>query len=330
MNNATLYQMWESLNEKVFNECLNDTQNIYALFKNCAFGTVYIATNKLKDKSIIFYIDDCQTDVSFPNIKGLTFEFTEIPAISDTKTFLKISAKNQDCLEEAFEAFTVTLIDTVNNLRESNDVIDAIFEVVDRYVQFFSDDKKLKLSKKEEQGLYGELLFIKRYLDDTGDESVILSWTGPSKNKHDFIFPNNVGVEVKTISSQIRKDITISNENQLDSKERKELYLKLYVLETNPLGVRVDQLIESINDKITSFTVKKHFMQRLLENGLVLNFYRGQYNFVDVSEYVYLVDESFPKISKHELNNNVFEVKYKINIDNQQPFKGYFYEKLRD
>lgn len=322
--------MWESLNEKAFNECLNDTQNIYSLFSKCDFGAAYIATNKLKDKSIIFYIEDYPADVSFPSIKGLTFELTTIPAISDTKTFLKISAKNQDCLQEAFEAFTVTLIDTVKKLRNSNDVIDAIFEVVDRYVQFFSNDKGLELSKKEEQGLYGELLFIKRYIEETGDESVILSWTGPSKNKHDFIFPNNVGVEVKTISSQIRKDITISNENQLDSKERKELYLKLYVLEVNPLGGRVDQLIESINDKITSFATKKHFMQKLLENGLVLNYYRGQYNFVDVAEYVYLVDDSFPKISKHELDNNVFDVKYKINIDNQKPLQGYFYEKLRD
>ena len=330
MNNATLYQMWESLHEKAFNECSNDSQNIYALFANCLCGSAYISTNKLKDKSIIFYIYDFPKEVSFPNIKGLTFEITSIPAISDDKVFLKISAKNQDCLEEAFEAFTVTLVDTVKNLRSSTDVIDAIFDVVDRYLQFFSDDKILKLSKQEEQGLYGELLFIKRYLEENNDENVILSWTGPSKNKHDFIFPNNIGVEIKTISSQIRKNITISNENQLDSKERKELFLKVYILEVNPLGQRVDQLIESINERISSFTIKKHFMQRLLEYGLILNFYRGQYNFIDVAEYVYLIDDSFPKISKHELNNNVFEVKYKINIDNQKPFGGDLYEKLRN
>ena len=330
MNNATLYQMWESLNEKAFNECANDTQNIYALFSTCDFGAAYISTNKLRDKSIIFYIDEYPADVLFPNIKGLTFEFTNIPAISENKVLLKISAKNQDCLEEAFEAFTVTLIDSVKNLSNSYEVIDAIFEVVDKYVQFFSNDKIFKLSKIEEQGLFGELLFIKRYLDDTGDESIIQSWTGPSKNKHDFIFPNNVGVEIKTISSQIRKDVSISNENQLDSKERSRLYLKLYILETNPIGSRIDQLIEYINDKITSFEIKKHFNQKLLENGVVLNCYRGQYDFFDVNEYTYLVDDSFPKISKHELNNDVFEVKYKINIDNQKPLEGNLYEKLRD
>lgn len=322
--------MWESLNAKAFNECSTDTQNIYALFSNCLFGSAYISTNKLKDKSIIFYIENLPSDVTFPNLKGLTFELTNIPAISESKTFLRISAKNQDCLEEAFEAFTVTLVDTVKDLRSASDVIEAIFDVVDRYVQFFSNDKNLTLSKKEEQGLFGELLFIKKYLDETNDENVILSWTGPSKNKHDFIFPNNVGVEVKTISSQIRKDITISNENQLDSKDRKELYLQLYVLEVNPVGLRVDELIDIINSKITSFAAKRHFMLKLLENGLVLNCYRGQYTFSNVGEYIYVVDDSFPKISKHDLNANVFEVKYKINIDEQVPFKGYFYEKLRD
>ena len=322
--------MWESLNEKAFNECVNDTQNIYALFSNCSFGPTYISTNKLRDKSIIFFLDDYPKDVSFPNIKGINFEITGIPAISDNKAFLRISVKSQDCLEEAFEAFTVTLIDSVKNLKYSSDVIDAIFEVVDKYIQFFSHDKDFKLSKNEEQGLYGELLFIKRYLEETNDESVVLSWTGPSKNKHDFIFPNNVGVEIKTISSQTRKNVSISNENQLDSHERKELYLKLFIVETNPLGIKIEQLIETIYSKITTFSTKKHFEQKLLENGIVLNYYKGQYTFVDIAEYIYLVNDKFPKISKCDIGNNVFEVKYKINIDEQMPFEGNFYEKLRD
>ena len=270
MNSITLYQIWDSLKTKVVNQCTNDTQNIYSLYNNFDFGSVYVSTNKIKDKAIIFYVKNLPNEVVFPNIKGLSFEMTTIPAISQHKTFIKISTKNQDCLEEAFEAFTVTLVEMVKNLQDPYDVIEAIFEVVEKYVQFFSDDKEIKLSKSEEQGLFGELLFIKKYLEETGDENVITAWTGPSKNKHDFIFPNNVGVEIKTTLCQTRKDLTISNENQLDQKERKNLYLRLYVLETNPNGTTIDVLVDKISSKLNNFALTKHFNQKLLENGVIV------------------------------------------------------------
>lgn len=330
MNSATLYEMWESLRVKAINECSNETQNIYARYAKCSFGNAYISTNQLKDKAIIIHLPYYPENISFPNVKGLTFELTNIPAICEGKTFLKFSAKNQDCLEEAFEAFSVTLIETIKDLLNPEDVIEAIFDVIDRYLQFFSDDKSLKLSKKEEQGLFGELLFIKNYLYETGDETIISSWTGPAKNKHDFIFPNNVGVEVKTISSQTQKTILISNENQLNDKERKVLFLNLYVLEINPTGMRIDELIEMIGNKINSFGVKKHFNQKLLEYGLILNFYRGQYAFSKINQYVYKVDENFPRIIKEQLNENIFEVKYRVNLDNQNVFNGDYYEELRN
>ena len=328
-NSLELYQKWDNLGKQAAAECKTNAQYIYSKFSSYLFGSVYVGINKEKDKCILLNIKNCPRDISFPEIKGLTFDFENIPAISND-LLLKIAAKNQDCLEEAFEAFTVTLVGWIQNVESPMDVVDAIFEVVDKYNQFFADDKVVKLSRKEEQGLFGELLFLKRYLIETNDENVVLCWTGPSKNKHDFIFQNNVGVEIKTISSQTRKDLTISNENQLDSKERKELYLKLYVLEVNPIGITIDQLIESIDAKISSYTVKRHFMQKLLENRIIINYYQGQYKFAVVGEFTYLIGDDFPKISKHDLNSSVFEVTYKVNVDEQKPFEGNLYEKLRD
>ena len=56
MNSITLYQIWDSLKTKVVNQCTNDTQNIYSLYNNFDFGSVYVSTNKIKDKAIIFYV----------------------------------------------------------------------------------------------------------------------------------------------------------------------------------------------------------------------------------------------------------------------------------
>ena len=58
--------------------------------------------------------------------------------------------------------------------------------------------------------------------------------------------------------------------------------------------------------------------------------YKGHYRFIDISEHTYLVDDSFPKISKHALNNSVFNVKYKVNVDGQKTLEDDLYEKLRN
>ena len=328
MNNSTLYDMWENLNSRVNNECTSDTQNMYARFANCAFGSAYIAINKNKDKSIFIDLPFYPDNISFPNIKGLSFKLIDVPQIKENTIFLRLCSKSQNCLDEAFEAFSVTLIEAIKELKDPVEVIDAIFDVTERYLQFFSPEKTTRLTKTQEQGLFGELLFINKYLDDIGNDKVVEAWTGPSKNKHDFIFPNNVGVEIKTISSQLQKNISISNENQLDFQDRKLLFLKLYILEVNPNGTTIDELISSIERKITSFNAKKNFMYKLLEYGIVLNMFNGQYRFVDVNDFVYLIDESFPKLIKSSLNSLIFDVKYKVNIDSQPTFSGNLYEQL--
>ena len=90
MNKASLYDLWNSLGEKASKECINKNQFIYAQFLSCSFGNTYISTNLNKDKALILNLPHYPDEISFPNIKGLDFEITNIPSINDKKVFLVV------------------------------------------------------------------------------------------------------------------------------------------------------------------------------------------------------------------------------------------------
>lgn len=328
MNNSNLYDVWENIVKKAVNECDSDNQNIYVPYGSCKFGMTFISTNRLKNKSLYIEIDPAYAkSYKLPQIQGLNFEFISVPAIDNSKLYLKIYLVNTNVMDEAFEAFTVSVLNQIQDLITTSDVLDTISQVVYDYEQFFGSEKEKRLTKQEEQGLFGELTFLKSLIQKKG-EDFVTTWTGPQKNKHDFISPTNVGVEIKTISSQTQKNISISNENQLKYEDRKELFLKLYVLEANPNGRTICDLIDDIKSLIVSSKNNKVFKEKILEFGIIPEAYRARYSFVEVTNFVYKIDSTFPRIRKEDISNCIFEVKYKVNVDQINVYGGDVYEKL--
>lgn len=328
MNSASLYDVWESVVKRAINECDSDSQNIYVPYGTCKFGMTFISTNRANNKALYIEVDNYVVDkIKPPQIKGLSFEFVFVPAIDSSKTYLKIALVNTNVMEEAFEAFTVSVFNNIQETTNSLDAVDVIFQLVYDYEQFFGSKKEKKLSKQEEQGLYGELLFLESVLIKKG-ETYLHIWTGPQKNKHDFISVNNVGVEIKTTSSQTQKNILVSNENQLKYEDRKKLFLQLYILEVNPNGENITDIYHRVSNMFSTNKLKRLFTEKLLEFGIDPNVYMARYTFLEISNVCYEVNSSFPRISKNQIDPSIFDVKYRVNVDHIPVYDGDIYEEL--
>lgn len=80
----------------------------------------------------------------------------------------------------------------------------------------FQNISTKELSEEKEQGIYGELYFLYKYMiPKYGVEKSILSWAGPHKFNKDFSI-DETWYEIKT-SSVNANTIEIRSINQLDS-----------------------------------------------------------------------------------------------------------------
>jgi len=328
-NNTALYDVWDRLAEKVSKECVTPSERVYSGFSHCACGDVYVSSNIRGEEALLIELSEAAEKLfENPDIQGMTFSLKVVPPLDEKKTFLVIAMEEKHLLPEAFEAFSVTLMNELRTLQAPEDVVRVIAEVSESYSTFFSGSKSLRLDRKQEQGLFGELLILKEVIQHFGQAS-INTWTGPNRNKHDFIFSGNNAIEVKTTSGQLQHNISIASETQISFSPTSDLFLSVFTLEDNPSGKTIMDLAHEIHDVLLTEGIhQRTFERKLAENRVLYSSYTTKRTFVVVEAKNFLIDPSFPCITKANLNPKVFDVKYKINIDGIADFKGDIYGHL--
>lgn len=328
METAYLYKAWSDLRSSLRGE----TETVFRGYYTCAFGSTYICSDALGNESLLIMLDDvAASSFQSPKVSGIGFKIERNDKISKNNPFLKIYLAPGYEIQEAFEAFTVTLILRISKINDTADVLDAVYELSKEYSNFFGKGGKTDLTENEEQGLFGELLVLRELLDHFGDVA-INSWTGPDKNRHDFVFEGNNAIEVKTNLKQTMKKITVSNSVQLFNTPNANLYLKLVVLECNPSGSTLGQLVDDIYENhLHSLRSKDDFERKLLEMKVKLHEIPSQSKFLLISTYNYLVNDSFPRITREricEISPRIYDLKYKINLEGYEEYQGDIYGHL--
>lgn len=329
MQSTTLYQRWNNVNR------LYVTQSNAAFcqgFYECKFGPTYIGIDGVGNEYILIYLDKASAE-SFetPNVSGLTFEIVQDSTISETDKFLKIGiAPNHEQIKEAFEAFTVSLVSRIALISYCGEAVEDVYQVCHDYSDFFGKNGNAPLSAIEEQGLFGELLILEECMNRVGDKA-IEAWMGPEKSRHDFVFESNRSLEVKTSLKQNRKIISVSNDMQLSNTPNADLFLKLIILEVNPSGLTLGDLISRVFEKIQSLTSKDLFDRKLLENKVVRGRCPSIRRYLVVETHQYCVDEAFPRLTVdmvRSISTRIYDLKYKVDLDGFEEFKGDVYGSL--
>lgn len=308
--NSIVFNKWFELKEK--NIKLNQNETYFEKIYSPSIIEVYLSMDYYKNIEIYFSF----YEIDLKNIKleqylGLEFKISKMINLSEDKTFLIIS-KNKGFNEEIYLALISSLYDSLKKQTNSFDFFEEMKSILKSYKNFF-EKSKTELTLSNEIGLFGELLFLSQLIDEK-DEDAIKYWMGPNQNKHDFEL-DDIGYEIKSTLKQKNVSISISSEIQLEKDNLVELNLVLYTLERNANGITLLELAHILLKKLSSVKNKTIFKTNLLMLGLDFdnNVNEQKYKFLKVN--TLKIDDDFPKIIKSSIDKNIYDVKYKINID---------------
>ena len=195
----------------------------------------------------------------------------------------------------------------------------ALLKVLRRYnawLKMLNPTRGAVLGSNTQKGLIGELLFLKEKIE-TGmlPSEALIGWDGPEGADQDFVYAE-CWYEIKSTGAS-STEIFISSVEQLDRDDEGELVV--YRIDKcapdQPKSFTLYGLVHAIIDLIS----------RLGENPDELVLKLGSAGYIDMKEYdkqhfsmsskqIYSVNNTFPKIRRKEIPNEIINMEYRIDI----------------
>lgn len=251
----------------------------------------------------------------FPHWKGIEIDSVTLPAYGIETPFIGLS-QLPNSASDIFEIVVEDLRSQLKAAGGAEESLPVIIRVLTKWKEFFAADKELLMSEERQQGLYGELLFLKECLDEQGPEAVS-HWAGSDDETHDFYFGSHA-VEVKTTSTQAPYFAHISSEYQLDDKDIPgKLFLRFYALrKSRSSGETLPNIIAEIRSRLSEdVVVLQRFNDKLRKYGYFdevgENYTTGYYQ---RDNYCFSAETGFPRITKASVPLGVADLTYRISI----------------
>lgn len=253
---------------------------------------------------------------SFANLRDINVEISPDETNPD-RNFLLIKLLN-NTHKDIFSVLCEDLIINISSVINENQLYRELLNRFEKWQSLFDKASLQGLSPEEQRGLYGEICFLRKFLQHNSDyQQIVTSWIGVEKQIRDFQW-GNWSIEVKTTHGNNHQKIHISNERQLDTSNLDNLFLYHLSLETRlRSGETLNQAIDSValilqND----FSSLSRFKSKLIEAGYFEK-HKNQYSemgYFSRNEVFYKVENEFPRIEEAEIRNGVGDVKYSIII----------------
>lgn len=224
-----------------------------------------------------------------------------------------------DANTDIFAYLCGNLVETIERCDTEAKAIKLVLNRLEKWKTMFSKGASDGLSITEQQGLYGELMYLHKlvlrgifsYID------TLKIWVGADKAMRDFQ-GKDWAVEAKTISINNADQITINGERQLDETLLDKLYLYHLSVEASrmngqTLNEKVDELRSLFSDDKAALNI---FNAKLMEAGY-FDHHRELYRercYKIRKESIYVIDDSFPRIKESELRDGVSNTVYSINV----------------
>lgn len=260
-----------------------------------------------------------------PKIKLLKNENIELIFIKDSSCLI-IRVFDSD-----YNAIFDDLISSLlNSIDESDNAVNAADKFLLTYFKwnsFFSKYPKKILGFQKILGLWGELVYLYRLLDEStnqnGINSVLSGWVGPMGAAHDFEFDKHAyEVKAKLKNSNL---IRISSEFQLESVDNKDIKLVVISGERSDDGDTIEDMVTKCQELITLRGGDLSlFLSSILEAGLNLVTIESC---VDVKIRLVSIDiydcsaSEFPKFTPTNLPIGISSVRYNLDCGEIEIYK---------
>ena len=225
---------------------------------------------------------------------------------------------------EVFEVLVADVVDSVLSRNAGESIRDVIATRLDRWKTFFEERGLAGLGPEAQQGLFGELWFLREHLiPRAGLSSSISSWDITHRAVHDFQFPRHA-FEVKTSAAKQHLRVHVASERQLDNTGLETL--KLIVISLSIVqggGETLPEVVASVRAALAaSPQTARLFEDKLLDEGYMdahEELYRSGYAFRNIR--AYRVVPGFPRILEGDLKPGVGDVSYSVVLSACEPFK---------
>jgi hypothetical protein len=258
------------------------------------------------------------TTVKLPKINGLYIEYQLFgEAGFDKNNFILIECRNNAYLNNYTEILKEILGIYDNGAAQ---LVDIIHKVISKWRHFLGEPKYGILVEDEIVGLIGELLFLRKLINSHFQNSIII-WKA-EKGEEDFINSEKI-LEVKT-SLKGKHEHIINGIDQLLVNPEKQKHI-LSILLSRSISESAISLPLLINECAILYSndpkSNDEFYKKLKERGydprdehlyydFSYDYFRGCY---------YKVDNTFPKLTTHELNtplnSRISKVRYTLDFE---------------
>lgn len=321
------HNIYEDLNTSLKNSSYRTLSKLYTTSKGISL--IYAMDKDTEKRLLYFSVDEKAVD-NMPQCKGLSIGIVHLYEYSPVDTYCQIT-QNSGSESYIYEIIVEDIRKNAEELTDEKMMAARVSKLLLKWKSFFARDKTLLLSAERQQGLYGELLFLKQLIELQGSAAVSY-WTGCDYETHDFYIKGNA-VEIKTTSTKAPYKMHISSEYQLDDAEISgNLLVNFFAIRKSPAdGETLPEIVASIRSMLQDNPMMRKKFNTNLEaygyfDGLEDKYIMG-YHIRE--EHTYCVKQGFPRIIKESLADGISGCTYDLLTSNCTSFEITKEEKIQ-
>ena len=316
---------------EIYQSLLNDLKtNNYKIDSNlyrkyvCASGEgiVYSVSVRERMRTVSIPIVKENKGIKYPMWKGVEISFVTLPEYSG-ESQIYVQLKQMPATEAyIFEIIVEDIRKALAEEKHITDFANTTYSILKKWKDFFSAGKIPILSEASAQGLYGELLFLKELIEESGT-TVVNSWAGINNETHDFYIGKNA-VEVKTTVTQAPYMAHISSEYQLDNNDvNGRLFLRMYVFRKDSNGgEKLPDLILKIREMLRNDNSSLDIFNNKLAKAGYLDITASYYTtgYTKRETYSFEVKKGFPRVIREQLVKGIYDLEYSVSASHCMEF----------
>jgi len=253
----------------------------------------------------------------YPKSEGFQVQLVRLSDDSQDYVTLQLGL-TQNRYSDIFTALVADVITGVAEKLTEESGLEEFVVRLKRWQTFLRVNQPEGLSEIAQQGLYGELWFLRQLVFPHLELlKGVRCWTGSRGTQQDFQF-SGCAVEVKTTSAKQHQKLAIASERQLDETGAGAIVLLHLSLDVRQgQGETLPAMIASVRSLVAGDAIARDELENLLFEVGYLDIHTARYENIGytIREYNYFkVGADFPKIIESDLRNGVGDVLYTISV----------------
>ena len=243
------------------------------------------------------------------------FQSTEAIGITNYKGgdsyYFAIELLSENLIKE-YACLCFELIQSSRECTTQEEAVNVLFDTFRKWYSLMADVHLGILPLHEIRGLMGEVKYmIDELSSGRHEQELINAWTTHKDASRDFVYDETWN-EIKTVQSSADY-VSISSVEQLDHDM--DGFLTVYRLDQvrkeSEKTYTLNSIIHELQSKL-SMSAEAVLNRKLLAKGYTYNEHYEEYLFAFNGKDRYLVDSSFPRISKSDLAPAIKSAKYEL------------------